>query len=109
MVKAHTGLDPFIGLLRAMGLPEPVTEYRFCPDRRWRFDYAWVERSVALEYEGGSWTGGRHTSGRGYSNDCEKYSVAAIMGWRVVRVTSDMVKSGLALTLVERALKEVQR
>lgn len=91
--------------LRDAGLPEPVREHRFCPGRRFRFDWAWPERRVALELEGGIWTRGRHTRPQGYERDCEKYSLAAIIGWRVVRATPAMLEDGRALRLVKRALE----
>lgn len=77
----------FPALCRGFGIPAPVTEHRFHPTRKWRFDYAWVEQKVALEVEGAVWTGGRHTRGSGYVKDLEKYSEAAILGWCVIRVT----------------------
>ena len=80
-------------------------EYRFHKTRRWRFDYAWIPEGVALEIEGGTWAKSRHTSGAGYAGDCEKYSEAAILGWCVIRATTDMVKSGAALDMVERAIR----
>jgi hypothetical protein len=55
--------------------------------------------------DGGSWVRGRHSRGKGYEGDCEKANEAAIAGWRVLRVTTDMVKDGRALTTIERALK----
>ena len=91
-------------ILASAGLPEPVREHRFAPPRRWRFDFAWPDRRIALEVEGGTWSGGRHVRGRGYANDCTKYNAAVLLGWRVLRVTSDMVRSGEALTLLEKAL-----
>ena len=90
--------------LRAAGLPLPVPELRFHPDRRWRFDLAWPDRMVAIEVDGGSWIGGRHTSGSGFENDCIKLSTAAALGWRVLRVTPRMIERGQALELIERAL-----
>jgi hypothetical protein len=38
-------------LLRAIApdLPDPVTEYRFHPTRRWRMDFAWPAHQVAVE------------------------------------------------------------
>jgi hypothetical protein len=93
----------FSQVLRGLGLPEPVAEHRFHPDRRWRFDYAWLDFKVALEVEGGVWVGGRHTRGAGFVNDMDKYSEAAILGWCVLRVTpSDLLKTGVVL--VARAL-----
>lgn len=90
--------------IAAAGLPGPVAEYRFAPPRRWAFDLCWPHRRVALEVEGGTWSGGRHVRGRGYERDCEKYSEAAILGWAVLRVTTAMVRDGRALALLERAL-----
>ena len=82
----------------AAGLPEPVPEFRFAPPRKWRFDYAWPPEKVALEIEGGVWTQGRHTRGSGYIKDIEKYSEAAVRGWKVIRVTPDtLLTDGLAL------------
>jgi hypothetical protein len=94
--------------MKATRLPKPTLELKFHPKRRWRFDLAYPERLLAIEVEGGVWTNGRHTRGAGYSADCEKYSEAAILGWRIVRVTSDMVVSGQALDLVTRALEAIR-
>jgi very-short-patch-repair endonuclease len=85
-------------------VPEPVREYRFHPKRKWRFDFAWPARLVAVEVEGGTFSGGRHSRGKGFEADCEKYAEAAILGWRVLRVTTAMVNDGRALDLIERAM-----
>lgn len=90
--------------IKAVGLPAPVTEFRFC-SRRWKFDYAWPDRMVALEVEGGTWNNGRHVRGSGYEKDCIKYSEAAILGWKVIRATTTMIADGRALELIEKALK----
>ena len=95
--------------IRAAGLPEPVPEFRFHPERKWRFDLAYPPPlMVAVEREGGIWTGGRHVRGRGYENDAVKYSEAAILGWLVVRCTAGMIRDGRALDLVRRALASRQ-
>lgn len=78
---------------RAIGLPPYETEYRFHATRKWRFDYAWPSVKVAVEIEGGIWLKGkgkksRHTTGVGYSKDCEKYNHAAALDWAVIRLTS---------------------
>jgi hypothetical protein len=67
--------------IRALGLPEPECEYRFARPRQWRFDFAWPALLLAVEVEGGSWNGGRHTSGAGFAADCEKYNEATLRGW----------------------------
>ena len=84
--------------------PGVQPEFRFC-DRRWRFDYAWPDRKIALELEGGTWVGGRHTRGAGYRNDCRKYNRAAVLGWIVIRATTDMAADGSALQDLEAAFK----
>ena len=73
----------------------PQREYRFAPGRRYAFDFAWAESRVALELEGGTYTNGRHVRGSGYRHDCEKYNLAASLGWRVFRATSDMLRDDL--------------
>jgi very-short-patch-repair endonuclease len=90
--------------IRWLALPDPTLEYRFDPRRRWRFDFAFPLLKVAVEVEGGSWTAGRHTRGSGFEADCEKYAEAAIAGWLVIRVTTEMVEDGRAVAFVERAI-----
>ena len=90
--------------IRAVGLPEPIREYKFDPKRRWRADFAWPEIMLLVEVEGGHWTGGRHTRGAGFENDCEKYNEAALFGWRVLRLTSTHIKTGEALAWITRAM-----
>ena len=80
-------------------------EYRFMPPRRWRFDFAWpAGKRLAVEVDGATWINGRHTRGKGYEKDCEKFAEAAILGWRVIRVTPAMVKDGRAIDYITRAL-----
>lgn len=93
-----------ISHLKALKLPAPVAQHRFAPPRRWTFDLAWPDRKLAAEVEGGIWVRGRHTRGKGYEKDCEKYNEAALTGWRVLRFTTGQVKDGAAVTTLERAL-----
>jgi very-short-patch-repair endonuclease len=92
--------------IRVAGLPEPEREYMFAKGigRRWRFDFCWIELMTACEVEGGVYSKGRHTRGKGFTEDCEKYNSAALMGWRVLRFPASMVLSGEALDVLERAL-----
>lgn len=88
----------------ALRVPLAVPEYRFAPPRRWRFDWAWPDKKVALEVDGGAWIGGRHTRGAGFIKDCEKMNAAVLLGWRVLRVTPQQMDSGEAAELVNRLL-----
>ena len=88
----------------AAGLPAATTEYRFHPVRLWRFDFAWPDRLIALEVDGGGWVNGRHSRGAGIEKDCEKFNTACALGWRVLRVTPAMVRDGRALAAIEAAM-----
>lgn len=78
-------------------------EYRFYPPRRWRFDYAIIDLKVAIEIEGASWTQGRHTRGKGFIADMEKYNRATLEGWRVLRYTPQQIDD------IIRDMKEIVR
>lgn len=78
-------------------VPAAVPEYRFHPGRDWRFDFAWPDWMIAVEIEGGVWTKGRHTRGKGFLKDMEKYNAAAHLGWRVFRFTPAELASGWAV------------
>ena len=83
--------------------PGVVPEHVFAKPRRWRFDWAWPEKRIACEYEGIFSAKSRHTSVTGYTNDAEKYSTAATLGWCVIRVTAPMVRDGRAFELLQLA------
>jgi len=104
-LKSRSALEEALAIeLKHMGLPPFKREFRFHPERRWRFDFAWPEFKVAVEIEGGTWTGGRHNRPGGYAADCEKGNEAALLGWAVYRFTRDDVLSGKAAKVVEKAL-----
>ena len=95
----------FLALLKREKLPAPEPEFRFHPVRRWRFDWAFPPERVAVEVEGGAWTRGRHTRGAGFIGDCEKYSVAATLGWRIIRVTPDQLCTLRTIEWIRQALE----
>jgi len=67
------------------------TEYRFHPTRRWRFDFAWPQKMVAVECDGIIWKacGGRHNT----DADREKINTAVSMGWRVLRFSGKQIRN----------------
>lgn len=67
---------------------EHVREYKFLHDRRFKFDIAIPQQNVAVEFEGGIFSGGRHTRGKGYANDAKKYNLATRYGWKLLRYTT---------------------
>lgn len=97
--------DPvFLEWLKDAQLPAPVTEYRFAPPRRWRFDYAWPDHKVALEVDGGAWTQGRHTRGKGFIADQEKRNAATAAGWGVFNVTPDTLATNATIVMLATAI-----
>lgn len=94
----------FIRLCESVGMSKPTLEHRFFAERRWRFDYAWPARRVALEVEGGVWTGGRHTHPSGFIKDMEKYNKATELGWCVFRCTPDKLCSAETIRMLKTAL-----
>jgi hypothetical protein len=104
--KLATDLAVILAACRARGF-EGVPEHRFHDTRKWRFDLAFPSQMVAFEREGGVYTGGRHTRGKGYEADCEKYNAATIAGWKLIRATAGMIRSGVALEQLLAALEAV--
>lgn len=106
--KDARGDSPLVAsLLRQIasaGLPAPVQEHRFHATRRWRFDLAWPDLMIAVEVDGGVWSGGRHTRGAGFVADCEKVNEATAMGWRVFRFPTPHVSDGSAVEMLRRVL-----
>ena len=104
--KPASGLKQaiFARLCAEAGLPAPVVEYRFHEQRRWRFDYAWVDTKVALEVEGGIFVQGRHSRGAGMLADMEKYSTAASMGWLIIRRTPSDLTSKQTIEFIKAAM-----
>lgn len=82
-------------------LPNPEREYKFLNNRKFRFDFCWPDSLFAVEVDGNVYGKSRHTSGHGYSRDCEKFALASIEGYRVIRVTTGQVSSGEAIEWIK--------
>ena len=63
----------------------PVREYKFHPTRKFRIDFSFTEKKLAIEIEGGAWQNGRHNRGTGFISDMEKYNLLTVMGWKLLR------------------------
>ncbi|BAP67545.1 DUF559 domain-containing protein [Acinetobacter baumannii] len=77
-------------------------EYKFHRTRKWRADFLITGTKILIEVEGGIWSGGRHTRGKGYIGDMEKYNSAAMMGFTVLRFSTEQVKAGVAIKQIEQ-------
>lgn len=94
-----------MGQIMERGLPKPQTEYRFHPERRWRLDFAWPELFILVEVDGGVYTNGRHTRGKGYEQDAIKLAEAASMGYLTFRFSTGQVSKGIAIHYIEKTIR----
>ena len=109
-------LDMF-AMVRPDGVPLPEREHTFHPDRKWRFDFAFPQIKLAVEINGGGFTGGGHNRGVHQASDFEKLNEAQRLGWIVVQFGTLQMKDPLACAsyvvdviaaIGERSLTEAQ-
>jgi hypothetical protein len=89
---------------KAHGL-ECEAEYRFDPVRKWRFDFAFPTQKLAIECQGGLFTGGRHSRGPALLKEHEKLNAAAVKGWRILYTIPSSVCMIETVDLIKEALK----
>ena len=90
--------DEFALQLRIAGIPFE-REYRAINGRKYRWDFR--VGSILVEIQGGTWTKGGHSTGKGLHRDYEKNNAAVLAGWRVLYFDGEMVRSGAALGTVQ--------
>lgn len=65
------------------------TEYKFCDDRGWRFDFCIPAHKIAIEFEGGIFMkNSSHNTAKMYNKDTNKYNRATVLGYKIIRVTA---------------------
>jgi very-short-patch-repair endonuclease len=94
--KRSTLETGFLTVWRAKfpGLGEPIPQYQFALadlGRKWALDFAWPDKKIGVEIDGGEFVSGGHNRGAQMKKDREKDREATKMGWRVLRyVGSDL-------------------
>jgi hypothetical protein len=78
--------------------------YEVSERRRWRIDFAWPAQRLGVEIDGGSYIAGAHSRGPQTTRDNLKRCEMAIDGWRLLRIDGTMIRHGVALAMVRRAL-----
>jgi very-short-patch-repair endonuclease len=79
-----------------------MREFKFCPVRKWKADYAFPSVGLIVEIEGGAFSGGRHFRGRGAIDDMEKYNAAAILGYSILRFTPEQAQKLWAIRTIKQ-------
>lgn len=88
--------------LRAAGLTSFQPQVVFWPGRQWRLDWGDPLSLIGVEINGGTWLPkGAHNTGAGLARDYEKWTRAALLGWRLVFFDAQMVKDGRAIAWLE--------
>jgi|SRR5215472_12357123 len=81
-----------------------VYEYKFLPDRDFRFDVYCEELRMGFECSGGRWKKG-HRSARDIESAYEKMNLAQLAGYRVIEFTNEQVLTGRAKAFLAEHLK----
>ena len=92
-------------LLQEKNIPYCV-EYKFLAERKFRFDYAFPDVKLAVEIEGGVFVSGRHTRPKGFVKDIEKYNLATLHGWRLLRFLPSEILKVATLNMIEQCYKQ---
>lgn len=98
--------EMFSAQLKILNTPIPVQQFKFCPDRKFSADFAWPERKILVELEGGIWRrgGGAHSHPANIIRDIEKQTLAAYHGYRVFRFWENDIKSWSAANMMKEVL-----
>ena len=96
--------DIFAFQLDALGI-DYVRQYRAIKGRQFAFDFAFLDKRLLVEINGGTYTVGAHSTGKGIARDYEKSNLAQLQGWRCLAFDGKMVRSGEAVEVVRKALE----
>jgi len=103
-----------VAYFQECGLPTPMIEHAFHPDRKWRFDFAWKCLSqldgmtivkLALEVQGGAFVGGAHVRGAALRKEHEKRNEAAALGWRMLYCFPEELCKAKTVDVIRRTLR----
>jgi len=64
-------------------------EKQAIPLRKFRYDFYLPDANVLIEIQGGIWTKGGHSTGRGILRDMEKINLATTHGYRILLYGKD--------------------
>lgn len=99
--------DKVLKILKSVCI-EWLQELRFDSVRKFKFDYGHWKLKIAVEMEGGIYTGTGHVKTGTYLKDMQKYNMAQIRGWMVLRYAygqENNIKDDV-LKAIERRKKE---
>lgn len=87
--KQKEYIDSMLRVLKLQGkINDYVKEHKFLNNRKFRMDWAIPEYKICIEYEGIFSTKSGHRTITGVLSDIEKYNLATMDGWKVLRYTA---------------------
>ncbi len=79
-------------------------EHRFHPVRRWRFDYAFPQIKVAVDYDGVMFRSVGHNSLEKIIKDMERSNHAQLCGWDIYKANAKTVQNKEFFAIIEEAV-----
>lgn len=100
----------FFRQIVGVGLPLPLQQYKWHPERKFKADFAYdfPPFKLLIEVDGGTWQQMGHSTGSGIERDHIKDAEALILGFKTLRLTGTMVKDGSGIKYLEQIFKGVQ-
>ena len=105
MNKRSIGEETLALHIRINGLPKPEREYKFHLTRKFRADFCFIDHMLIVEVDGGTWGKGGHSSGTGIERDYERDAEAMLLGYRVLRFTTNQVNTLYAIKTIQKILE----
>ena len=95
-----------LAYFKSCGLPPPIIEYRFYLGRRHKSDFAWPTEKVALEVQGGVYTGQAHGSITGILKGIEKDNLYSMAGWLQLKCLPNTLLKQDTVNMIQRCLSK---
>ena len=104
-VQARSAIEEIMAIDLALSkLPPAVRQYRYLPDRKFRADFAWPDRMVALEVDGAV-----HRIKGSFNKSFERAYLLQLAGWTVLHVGREQIISGQALSWIENIYRSISK
>jgi hypothetical protein len=81
-------------------------EFQFVPNRKYRADYAIKGWNILIEIEGGAYINGAHNRPVRFISDMEKYNLATVYGWQLLRLTPQQFNATQAIEWLDMWYQE---
>ena len=89
-----------------------IPEFRFDSIRKFKFDFAHYKMKIAVEIEGDISTGTGHAKTGRYLSDMEKYNLAQLKGWIVLRYATgqkDKIPNDIKKAIEKREKERIEK